>query len=300
MSACGVGVGVGVAAGAAGVAAGGSTVAVGVATGEAASPGMEVTEPTVLNGITNAAGLVFARAPPVTAFFGAAGARADGVEEVDWEIRGVAVTGLACDAWWRWAASSPDEAATTALPTATAVATALTVAPVVKSVFSSATTEPTSAPWRTRFHRLVLGSSSSPCASVRRARKIRVSTAAWLKSISCEISRYERPCHSRSRIARRWLSGMRASASSSPIRSSSRRSGDGVTSWIAWRSLGVSTRPRRNEERCRERQTFSAILNSQADSACGTTPRRRPRNAFRNVFWTASSASSREPSLCRQ
>ena len=143
--------------------------------------------------------------------------------------------------------SSPDEAATTAVPTATAVATALTVAPVVKIVFSSATTEPASAPWRRRFHRLVFGSSSRPSASVRRARKISVSTAACVSSISCEISRYESPCHSRSRIARRWLSGMRASASSSPIRSSSRRSGDGVTSWIAWRSLGVSTRPRRND-----------------------------------------------------
>lgn len=78
--------GAGVAAGAAGVAAGGSAVAVGVVAGEAASPGMEVTEPTVLNGITNEAGFVFARAARVTAVFVATGARADRVEEVEEEI----------------------------------------------------------------------------------------------------------------------------------------------------------------------------------------------------------------------
>jgi len=45
--------------------------------------------------------------------------------------------------------------------------------------------------------------SSSAVASVRRARKMSISTAPCDRS-SCEaISRYERPCHSRSRIARR-------------------------------------------------------------------------------------------------
>ncbi len=76
--------------------------------------------------------------------------------------------------------------------------------------------------------------------------------------------------------------------------------GAATYSCSAWMSPGVSTRPRRNEERRRVRQTFSAILNSHADSASGTIPRFRPRNAFRNVCWTASSASSRLPSLLKQ
>ena len=124
-----------------------------------------------------------------------------------------------------------------------------------------------------------------------------VSTAAWVSSISSAISRYERPCHSRNRIARRWLSGIFSSTRSSPTSSSPSCSRAGTTSCSSSRSLGDSTRRRRNEERCRERQTFSAILNSHADSACGTTPRSSARNAFRNVVCTASSASSREPSF---
>jgi hypothetical protein len=69
-----------------------------------------------------------------------------------------------------------------------------------------------------------------------------------------------------------------------------------MISSITPKSLGLSILPRRQDERRRERHTFSAILKSQADSASGTTPRPSARNAFMNVVWTASSASSREPS----
>ena len=48
------------------------------------------------------------------------------------------------------------------------------------------------------------------------------------------------------------------------------------------------------------RQTLRAIPSSQAISVAGTTPRRRPRTAWRNVVWTASSASSRLPRRERQ
>ena len=63
------------------------------------------------------------------------------------------------------------------------------------------------------------------------------------------------------------------------------------------RRLDLAAAPGRTPAR---KQTLCAILNSQADSSSGTIPRCKPRNAFMNVVWTASSASSREPSWWRQ
>ena len=48
---------------------------------------------------------------------------------------------------------------------------------------------------------------SSLRASERRARKSSVSTAPSLSESSAAISRYDSPCHSRIRIARRWFGG---------------------------------------------------------------------------------------------
>jgi hypothetical protein len=128
-----------------------------------------------------------------------------------------------------------------------------------------------------------------------------VSTADCEISSSSAISWYDRPCHSRSRIAWRWLSGMCSSASVRRIRSSGDScEGAGTTSCTAAKSLGDSMRPRRHVERRRVRQTLCAILNSHASSASGVTPRCSARCAFRNVDWSASSASSREPSLLTQ
>jgi hypothetical protein len=152
---------------------------------------------------------------------------------------------------------------------------------------------------RARF-RTGSGGCSSPAASERRARKMSVSTADCDRFSSSAISWYESPCHSRSRIARRWFSGIVSRTSCSPISSSERRDGAGATSSTRSKSAGDSMRPRRHDERRLDRQTLCAILNSHAASISGTTPRFNPRNAFRNVLWTASSASSREPSWCRQ
>ena len=53
------------------------------------------------------------------------------------------------------------------------------------------------------------------------------------------------PCHSRSRIARRWFSGICSRTSCRPISSSARRDGAGVSSSTTSKSVGDSIRPRR-------------------------------------------------------
>ena len=140
---------------------------------------------------------------------------------------------------------------------------------------------------------------SSLCASERRARKISVSTAPSLNESSAAISRYERPCHSRIRIARRWFGVSSASASATPSSSSFECSG-AAHSPTSPSSETTSMRLRRQAARCRSRQTFAAIANIQAASARGTVPLRRLRWALRKVCWTASSASSRDDSRERQ
>ena len=96
--------------------------------------------------------------------------------------------------------------------------------------------------------RFATGGCSSPVASERRARKMSVSTAACDSSSSAAISRYERPCHSRRRIARRWVSGSCSSTSCSPISSSARRDGAGrqlLDDLEVGRRLDAAAAPRR-------------------------------------------------------
>ena len=111
-------------------------------------------------------------------------------------------------------------AATTvvALTTATVAATFTAAPPPRSSDLRPARMLPRSAPRTIR--RFEAGGCSRPLASARRARKISVSTAACERSSSSEISRYERPCHSRRRIARRWFSGSCSRTSCRPISSS--------------------------------------------------------------------------------
>ena len=193
-----------------------------------------------------------------------------------------------------WTAPVP----TTAALTATAAIFAAT--PAEKRPFRAAMREPKLKPvFALPMRRFGAAGSSSAEASVRRARKMSISTAPCDRSSSEAISRYERPCHSRRRIARLWFSGICSSASSRPI--SSRVSPaealpDGTISSSISKSSGASRRNRLPVDERRAMQTFAAILYSHACSKRVVVPRCRPRKALRNVVWTASSASSRERS----
>ena len=100
-------------------------------------------------------------------------------------------------------------------------------------------------------------------ASERRARKSSVSTAASVVSSSAAISRYDSPCHSRRRIARRWFGVSCARASASPASSSCAAVGGATASRSSPSSETASIRLRRQAERRRSWQTFAAILKSR-------------------------------------
>ena len=88
----------------------------------------------------------------------------------------------------------------------TVAATLAATLPPTRKDFAAATRLPQSNARANRLRRWVSAGCSSPEASERRARKISVSTAPCESSSSSAISRYERPCHSRRRIARgSWI-----------------------------------------------------------------------------------------------
>src|SRR5918996_4223016 len=195
--------------------------------------------------------------------------------------------------------SSPGASAgptTSEAVTATTPAATLTAEAPPRSDFATVASPPRS---KTPARRRRGPSLSSPriSASERRARKMSVSTAARLSPISSAISRYGRPRHSRSRIARRCCSGIRARAASRPTSVPPASSSRAGTSARSCGSLKTSSRRRRPLVRYPAKQTFLAIVRSQFASATGTTPRRRPRSAWRKAVCAASSASSRFPSL---
>ena len=140
--------------------------------------------------------------------------------------------------------------ATAAAPMTATAATFAATLPPTNAAFRPATRLLQSSARAMR--RFFTGGCSSPLASERRARKMRVSTAACDTSSSAAISRYESPCHSRRRIARRWVSGSCSRTSWSPISSSPRRAGAGASSSIhleVGRRLDAAPPPRRAASR---------------------------------------------------
>ena len=97
--------------------------------------------------------------------------------------------------------------------------------------------------------------------------------------------------------AARWSSG-RDARSASSSRRSSRRSTVAASPSVEGSASSIATCARR--ARSRDRQRLRAIANSHGRRSIGFSLPRRSRNAARNVCWTASSASSRVPSMWRQ
>ena len=174
--------------------------------------------------------------------------------------------------------------AATATPIAVAVATF--AAPPAKNTLSRRSSGQTWTPSAERPLTVV-----SPCASDRRARVRRAYVAGLLIPMREATSADERPCHSRMRSARRCASGIDASASPRPSRSSLSSASSPLAGNVS-RSTPVTTALRAAVRFC-TRQTFLAIVWSHANSCSGVTPRASARWAWRKVVWTASSASPR-------